>query len=975
MKSASQIILNPVYKTQKNSWLAFFKDKPADAQFTSLLWPIFSYVDYELSNCKSSFLDSNTRRNIVTGHLISRLTPMISRVCCMEMHSLRDRKFLNGKSSEERFKNYVQLIQEPNNAADLLQKYQLLDQAIIVTIHHYIEFFKEFFAHSKKDYIDLVNIFMDKDKSYVINELKISGDTHNKGRTVIIAKWHNNEGRTKKIVYKPRSLAIDLAFNELLRWINPRISKSHFLISYLSKDNYGWCEYVDYKKCHSDNEISSFYHRTGSLLAILYLLTGSDVHLENFIAHGGYPVIVDLECLMRPFFETDNKSRLSIQRPLVTESYILPFRILIQKNHMGVEISALLGKGGQSSPYLRIDWELIGTDQMHAKRIESVMLKSHNLPFLDSHEVNPLDHEQDFIAGFNESYDVIVTNKSFLLSEKSPLMSFRNTTIRTVLRSTGDYTKLLYESFHPELWYFQDKREEHFAWLKQSKPDHSFYATLYPSEYADLKTGNVPAFYCKTTENFLYDSNGNKVSLVIAKNGFDCVREHICHNFSNNDKYLQVELIKMCFQADKMNEFGIKKHKDSPVADTEIVVKNNTDQLQLKIKQAIIHILKKIRILAIQEKQGCFWPTLTLQHNLVWTLDFTDINLYDGLAGIILIFGYAGKILRDANDINMSAEALKNLIDIIFRLSDEELQAYGCGAYTGLSGVIYCLNKVKEIHADIDAQPSIQRLNRILQSSIGSDQSYDIIGGIAGCMAAMSAAPNKLKTAKREEILTNCCDHLFQHYPIPEQLPTTNVVTKNSKPLVGFSHGVTGIAWALANFAPRSHHVRAKKWVEQTYLYEQSLFSAEQKNWPGLNDEIGQSIYPFKWCYGAPGMALAKMSIPNEWRDKQTANELSTAIKTTMQHGHSNKYNLCHGAVGNLDILWEYYLRSGDEGVKSYVFSRTHTIISHILDDDYETDLAKGITLPGLMTGELGIVYFLLRLLEPKVVPNLLLLS
>ena len=47
--------------------------------------------------------------------------------------------------------------------------------------------------------------------------------------------------------------------------------------------------------CHSREELRRYYRRNGILLGICYLLGSRDLHYENVIAHGEYPVIIDLE--------------------------------------------------------------------------------------------------------------------------------------------------------------------------------------------------------------------------------------------------------------------------------------------------------------------------------------------------------------------------------------------------------------------------------------------------------------------------------------------------------------------------------------------------------------------------------------------------------------------------------------------------------------------------------------------------------
>ena len=49
-----------------------------------------------------------------------------------------------------------------------------------------------------------------------------------------------------------------------------------------------------------NEELLSFYRGIGQLLALMRLFSGSDLHAENVIAHGGSPVVVDCEILFTP---------------------------------------------------------------------------------------------------------------------------------------------------------------------------------------------------------------------------------------------------------------------------------------------------------------------------------------------------------------------------------------------------------------------------------------------------------------------------------------------------------------------------------------------------------------------------------------------------------------------------------------------------------------------------------------------------
>src|SRR5262249_49957013 len=124
-----------------------------------------------------------------------------------------------------------------------------------------------------------------------------AGDTHRGGRAVIIARFQSG----LQVVYKPRSLAGDQHFQQVLAWINDRGDHPPFrLLKILDRGDHGWVEFVEPGGCADVGEVQRFYQRQGALLALLYALEATDFHHENLIAAGEHPVLVDLEALFHP---------------------------------------------------------------------------------------------------------------------------------------------------------------------------------------------------------------------------------------------------------------------------------------------------------------------------------------------------------------------------------------------------------------------------------------------------------------------------------------------------------------------------------------------------------------------------------------------------------------------------------------------------------------------------------------------------
>ena len=122
-------------------------------------------------------------------------------------------------------------------------------------------------------------------------------DPHNGLRTVAAITFASGI----RLVYKPRSLAMDIAFADFLDALNatgqlPDLRAPRTL----ERPGYGWCEWIEDRAPADAAEWDALCARTGALLAIVFLLEGVDIHDENIVFAGRHPVIVDAETMLHP---------------------------------------------------------------------------------------------------------------------------------------------------------------------------------------------------------------------------------------------------------------------------------------------------------------------------------------------------------------------------------------------------------------------------------------------------------------------------------------------------------------------------------------------------------------------------------------------------------------------------------------------------------------------------------------------------
>ncbi len=250
-----------------------------------------------------------------------------------------------------------------------------------------------------------------------------------------------------------------------------------------------------------------------------------------------------------------------------------------------------------------------------------------------------------------------------------------------------------------------------------------------------------------------------------------------------------------------------------------------------------------------------------------------------------------------------------------------------------------------------------------------SDEHLDLISGAAGCLLValhlhqVTRSPRAMSLAatcaKRLAAQARCADGAASW---PNRLGT--------QPLLGFSHGVGGIAVALASYAVNSGDERALALSNQALAYERRRYAAGERNWPDLRGDA--SAFRWAWCHGAPGIGISRVLLRRlAMGDVQLEGEIENAWASTVERGFGGSHSLCHGDLGNADLL----LLAGEQhhGLARR-FARA-VLAEQERSHRWRCGLADWQETPGLMVGIAGIGYGLLRVLDPTTVPSVLALE
>jgi type 2 lantibiotic biosynthesis protein LanM len=295
------------------------------------------------------------------------------------------------------------------------------------------------------------------------------------------------------------------------------------------------------------------------------------------------------------------------------------------------------------------------------------------------------------------------------------------------------------------------------------------------------------------------------------------------------------------------------------------------------------------------------------------------------------------------------------------------------GAFSGWGGVIYLFAHLGVLWADRSLFSEAEQLLTSVSTLIETDKKLDVIGGAAGYALSLLALHKCNPSARTLEAARACGEHLLGRAQAAKLGIGWYCISGAAAPLTGFAHGNAGIAYALLAIARSTGEARFEQAALRAFDYERSLYSPEQRNWPDLRSTAGTGFVS-AWCHGAPGIGLSRLCSLRLSSDSQFAEEIEAALTTTAQ-SFSGNHTLCHGDLGNADILLFASETLKNSDWRLYADQIATTAIKNARGTGWICGNSLGVESPGLMTGLAGIGYALLRLGAPTHVPSVLALE
>ncbi|MEH1099587.1 type 2 lanthipeptide synthetase LanM family protein [Micromonospora sp. CPCC 205561] len=870
--------------------------------------------------------------------LRARLVAAASRTFVLELNAARAAGRLAGPTPEHRFAAFVADLAQRERLTRVMRDYPVLARLLATACRYAVEATAELLDRFVADRAEILRRLLDGRDPGPLAGFEVAGDSHGRGRAVAILRFASGA----RVIYRPRSVAVHVHFNEVLGWLNGLLPELELrTLTVLARDGYGWIEAVDRAACSDVEQVGGFYRRQGVLLGLLYPLGMTDIHHENVIACGDQPVLVDVETLLHPDLPVPSAAPDPAARALRTSVYrtaLLPQPLIGERGLL--DLSGLGGDPGTQQLRETVEWAAAGTDTMHLVRRSAPVRAAENRPTLDGVPADAAEYTAELLAGFRAAYRAIARRAGDLTGPDGLLRRFAGDELRVIVRSTRTYTVLLSESTHPDVLRDALDRDQIFDLLWAASVDDPVRGRLVSREIEQLWDGDVPMFTCRPDDRDLAGGDGFAYVDVLDEPVLATALRKIA-GMGVVDQRDQEWIV----QAALAGRLGGARHECAePVSVRWEATAPDPGRL-LTVACGIAD-----RIIADAYDDGVFANWLGLEpvdggHSTIMPLGAGLGNGYPGTALFLAELARLTDVDRYAEAAGRAVRQLPMLLTAL-EARPHLASTVGCGGFTGLGGIAYATVRLADLLQDDALGDSVERAVRLAAIAATTDTSPGVLDGLAGCLAAMLAVSELTGLPLAAETARDCAKRLLAAAPSLPAQP-------------GFATGTAGIGWALLRFAGVAG--------DERHAEAGSALLSRAATVP-VPDSSTHS-----WCHGVPGIAVAIADQGRSLADPALAAFVDRAATAVSRTGLVGDHSLCHGELGRQEMLSVAAARGRQAAVRVRS-DQAGQLVAALDQAGPRCGAAGGVSVPGLLDGLAGIGHGLLRIGFADHVPSALLL-
>jgi type 2 lantibiotic biosynthesis protein LanM len=890
----------------------------------------------------------------------------------LELAIARHRGSLLGDTPQQRHGYFLDWIDSAAGRRELDDRYRLLSADIAAQALRTEAFLSRFAQRLTADRAQLAPLFAHNDAPGRLLDFDCGlGDRHDHGGSVIDLRFEHG-----RALYKPRSLAMDGAYAVFLAHLAEHgIEPVQAAATTLDRGDHGYAAWVEHRPLADEQAAQRYYQRYGGLTAIAYALACTDLHLENLIACGEYPIVIDLETVLQPWMTRAAASQPATRSigpyaPSVVFSGLLPGG----RNEAGAQdLSGLAWAEYRFDTRRAVD---AGSDQLRLAPTESVAPPGRNLPhYADGRRIAPHLHSEAIVDGFDRTYRGLLRLKPKLNFDDGLLAPFASLRTRALLRSTHIYARLLDALSHPQHLQSQQQRDAVLARLEVGQREWPFLARTQAAERDALLRGDVPRFTIAVGGTDVEDGDGRRIDAVFARSGRDEARRRL-RILSERDRQRQTYALAQSLESLRPWS-AIEPERDC--AQTRAASGSDDDAHRGLALDTAIALGDELLRLSFNGRGERAWFQPEYRNRPEPSLAPMGLTLYEGLPGVMVMLAELG---AQSGLPRFTRAAETTLAACRRQLREDPRALASVGPWSGCSGWMYALLVLARRWQRADLLDEAAADVPWIAERIATDRDLDLISGAAGALLVLLELQRLRPNTQTLAVIDTCAAHLIEHAQYGDDGAWWTCPASPDRGLSGFAHGNAGIGAALAGHAALSGDKTALQLARDALRYERNAYRQRGQRWYDLFEPAAESDDKpdsardiHSWCHGAPGVGFARLLLPESLRDAAWHEDVRECIASTRQSGLSGGHCLCHGQWGNLDLLIQHAALRGDRDALAECRAIGASLIEQIHPHWHCGGRSPRERPLGLMVGLAGIAYGCLRLADPANAACVLMLS
>ena len=790
-------------------------------------------------------------------------------------------------------------------------------------------------------------------------------DPHNFGRTVQIVGFEDGS----RVVYKPKDLRVDATWATMVDALNRTAPIDLRAARVLSRAGYGWTEFIEHSSCVGDQDVQQYFRRAGAWLALLHCFVSVDMHQDNVIAAGAHPVPIDLEMILQG---ADPRLADSVggvgsahaaAMQTVIDSVLTVGLLPAYGKLSNSRVFAVGGITSNSAARTNLVWAAVNSDAMRPERV-ALPATMTNLPHLGGEYARLHDHVAEFTSGFTEY--------ARFLSDQAPgslVDAFAGLPIRTVMRPTRFYSMLIQRMRDPRAmddgitWSAQADFGARLAdWQHDEDPTWP----LHRAERAAIVELNVPHFVVASDGHDVHDLPGTTIrapgasGLVRARDRLACLDEA--------ELAWQVEVI-----AQNTGTLS-RPERHGAVRDLPLGLGHlrATEVFAAEADAAARTLAEH----AIRRGDGAAWIGLDwVGDSEVSQLVVLGPDLYNGNCGIALFLAAHSATRAQPPSGELALAAVAPIREALHGRTPARLaRSVGLGGALGVGSIVYALTVIADLLDDASALTDAHlAADLITDELVSADRQLDVLGGSAGALLALLRLHRQTGSDAALTRALSCGHHLLETDRVGPLGERTWAARAFGGPINGMSHGAAGYAYALSMLAASTGEPVFAEAAAECLAFERATFDPTHANWSDMRGGP-RDVWPCKWCYGAPGIGLARLATlkhATQYADG-CREDVQRALEGARRGWPVATDTLCCGTLG----IIEFHGEAGEVLEIPELRERADQQLLAVAQaarssGDYRWSDGTSRFNLGMFRGIAGVGYTALRRVDPKL-PNLL---